>query len=866
MSKALGIEVFKDIESNDYLQEIFEAILLNYSRTLFNIKNQEFENFDVNHALQFADLLSKSVSQEKADMHKVWAQQIVALLYKLYSEDKRVQLYLSSVLKSVCNYRGLSLLPGVYQTTEVLDAIYSSYEKSILKIPSDLNAFFFKEQKMVYDALSFQHLSYSAPTSMGKSFIMRMFIKEQIIEGQKQNYAIVVPTKALINEVSSRIIADLQDLLAENDYRVITSSNALALQQSHNFVFVLTPERIFYLLLDKPDIAIHYLFIDEAHKISSKDSRSPFYYKVVNMLQNRSDKPHIIFSSPNIPNPEVYLGLISDLNPSSEMSITTAFSPVSQIKYVVDLINRHVQVYNDYASRFLEIGTFKKQVSLMDFIRIVGRKHQNIVYCSSTRRAVDMARDYADSISQKKEDRELRTLSNEIRNQIHNDYYLAEVLTKGIAYHIGYLPADIRLRIEELFRRGKITTIFCTSTLIEGVNLPADNLFITSYQNGSSNMNPVEFKNLIGRVGRIEFNLYGNVFLVSNSEKVLTQKYKEIVAQEVPKQRLSIVNELTKGQRHQIIESLGKGEMEFPKHPKNQTSDAYNLMRKFSIILLQDIMADKGNSVVINAFAAELSPEVRQKIIAAFKNRYSAASDINISVDQAENLWTALSKGLSYPVFNANENTVDYDTLVAFLEKLCEVFKWEIYESKTLGYRSKSTGNHSKLRWYAVILSQWIQGKGLGIIMQAAITYRQKNPNSCVRIGSEYVDYDDSIMHRNIIISDTLSAIEEVILFRLSNYFLRFSSEYKQFHNLPVLQNDWYEYVEYGTTNAITIMLQRNGFSREAATYIRKNSEYLREVDGEYRLLDTLLECDNKTVCKEASEVRYNIPELFIQS
>ena len=36
---------------------------------------------------------------------------------------------------------------------------------------------------------------------------------------------------------------------------------------------------------------IEYLFIDEAHKISKKDGRSAFYYKVVNMLSQRST-PH----------------------------------------------------------------------------------------------------------------------------------------------------------------------------------------------------------------------------------------------------------------------------------------------------------------------------------------------------------------------------------------------------------------------------------------------------------------------------------------------------------------------------------------------------------------------------------------------
>ena len=32
--------------------------------------------------------------------------------------------------------------------------------------------------------------------------------------------------------------------------------------------------------------------------------------------------------------------------------------------------------------------------------------------------------------------------------------------------------------------------------------------------------------------------------------------------------------------------------------------------------------------------------------------------------------------------------------------------------------------------------------------------------------------------------------------------------------------NDWYDFIEYGTTNPDTIFLQQNGFSREASIFI----------------------------------------------
>lgn len=502
---------------------------------------------------------------------------------------------------------------------------------------------------------------------MGKSFVMRMFIKERITKGYAENYVIIVPTKALINEVSTKIIDDLKTLLPQHNYRVITSGGALSLQQNHNFVLVLTPERLLYLLLDRPSFKIDYLFVDEAHKISSKDSRSPFYYKIIDLLSKRESKPHITFSSPNISNPEVYLQLIPDVSNVADNKLATTYSPVNQIKYVVDLVENKVSVFNDYRRTAVEVGVFKQTVIPAQLIRVVGAGHQNIIYCSSTKKAVDMALDYAKTSPVLNNNAALMSLAKEIRSEIHNDYYLADLISKGIAYHIGYLPANIRLQIESLFRSGDITAIFCTSTLVEGVNLPADNLFITHYKNGLSNMTAVDFKNLIGRVGRIEFNLYGNVFLVRADQNVNSEKYIELLETDVPAQKLSIVSQLTYPQKKKVVECLAAGNIELLKYPKNQSADSYALMRKFALILLRDILTNNKNSVVRKEFASVMSGRDEEAILKSFQDRRNIDDDINISIDQIDNLSAEIAKGLSYPKFNEQGN-IDYNELISFLE------------------------------------------------------------------------------------------------------------------------------------------------------------------------------------------------------
>lgn len=333
----LGDVLFQGIDENDYLNELYKNILYNYAITVLQITNiKQLRGVNVDDALRFADLLSKSTHVEKADSHKIWAHEIITMLLTLYPDDEVVHYYAGSVLTSTGNFMGRKLVQSQYVEPTVMDELFSTLSDLYLTVPAAPEKKFFQQQRKVYEHLDDACFSYSAPTSMGKSFIMRMFIKEQILAGKKKNYALIVPTKALINEVRSEIIRnDLENLLDENQYHVVSSANDMALEThpDHNFVFVLTPERLLYLLNDKPDFVLDYLFIDEAHKMTGRNSRAPFYYSVVDELSRRTAKPKFIFASPNIPNPQEYLSLLASGEYDKQNAIASAFSPVVQFKF-----------------------------------------------------------------------------------------------------------------------------------------------------------------------------------------------------------------------------------------------------------------------------------------------------------------------------------------------------------------------------------------------------------------------------------------------------------------------------------------------------------------------------------------------------
>lgn len=169
-------------------------------------------------------------------------------------------------------------------------------------------------------------------------------------------------------------------------------------------------------------------------------------------------------------------------------------------------------------------------------------------------------------------------------------------------------------------------------------------------------------------------------------------------------------------------------------------------------------------------------------------------------------------------------------------------------------------GEYKKLRWHEVILVQWMSN-----IMRQDIRYHVKHPDNFWINRTQTIVYKDNIEFRNILFADTLEVIANVILSNMANYFLRFSNEYKKVPGVEKFDNNWYEYVECGTINLATIMLQRIRFMRENSTYIRNNKEkyIIQENDDKFLLSIERLTFGNQNVRDQANTILLNVPEMF---
>ncbi len=837
----LGEYIYSDIEKNTYLISLYTNLIKKYAINIFKITDIEGEVYiNISDLLRFADILSKSTNDLKKQKHNNIAQNIVVLLKELYPENEEVKKIYVSVLNNIRNYRGIK--ENNYYSTDIREFISQYIEKELYKIePNDDENYFVRDQKNIYDTLQKEKFySYSGPTSMGKTFVIRKFIINQIKNNYKKNYVVVVPTKALISEITSDFITELNSLLKEKNYKVINTYNETNENDKYNYVMVYTQERLLSHLINS-SIKVNYVFIDEAHKLFYKDTRTMYFYKILDILRNQDNVPNIYFSAPLIKNPNEFLDLLPEIGTKS--SSVFEFTPVNQQKFMIDYNSKNIRIYNDLSSNFIELEYDKIEKFDINYIlNQLGENRKNLVYCESKKEAINYALEYSKNRKPIEENEYLNKVKKYIKDEIHEDYWLIDMLSKGVAYHIGYIPNSIRKHIENLYKEKTINTIFCTSTLLEGVNLPADNLFINVKDKAKIISNEIDFKNLIGRVGRIKYNLIGNVFIIPNGSPKLMNTCTELIENDVSDKELSIKKVLSTIAKKEIINKLKNGDTLIEKRSK--TYDEYESTRYIMNNLIDDIINDR-KGIIYKQFEKFITKQDIKEIKEQFREK-TVPQDLPITTDQIDTVDKYIKEDkLEYP------EKITYNNVLTFLKELHEYYSWNIYEDKT------TIGHKNNLAYYAVILQQWMLGFGIKQIIQQAIKYHEDN-NTFYDINSGMkVEYTGSLEQKNSIINETLNAIENIILFKISNYFSKFSSRYKEVNKIDEIANDWYEYIQYGTNDKIVIMIQKIGFSREAALKINKKGYWILEEDKLYIKSDIFLDSD-ELLREEATAVQLN--------
>lgn len=387
-----------------------------------------------------------------------------------------------------------------------LKSVDGIIRKEFFKSENLGNIYFHEEQLLLINILnSNKNLIASAPTSFGKSLL----IEEIVASRYFKNIVVIQPTLALLDETRRKL------LKYKDDYKIIVrTSQEPAIDRGN--LFLLTAERV---MEYKNFPLIDFLVLDEFYKLSAKrdDERSDSLNNAFYYLINKH-KCRFYLLGPNID--EISDGFAEKYN---AVFFKTNYSLV---------FNRRFDLYTENKDDFGPRGKRKdfKEAKLFELLLKI-KEEQTIIYCSSPKRARYLASKFLIYLKEKGLEQNKATLPliEWIEKNVIDTWCLIDFLKFEIGIHDGALQKHISSTIIQYFNDQKLKYLFCTSTIIEGVNTSAKNvIFFDSTKGNNTDIDYFDYNNIKGRSGRLMVHYIGNIYDFN------PQPEKEIIKIDIP--------------------------------------------------------------------------------------------------------------------------------------------------------------------------------------------------------------------------------------------------------------------------------------------------------------------------------------------
>lgn len=515
----------------EYIQFLIESTRI----FLFGRDNSKLmlRSFEPSFLISCGSILAQSSNHLHLDAALRIASFVLQEKESSSSSQKTAAIY---ILRLLTNSRGIRLaITRQFINSDFEDTIPSSMNLDFLRKEIEgiafsslgvleLNSF----QKAVYQANeTFPRVSISAPTSAGKSFILYHCLLEFMESRPNSVVTYLVPTRALIQQVQE----ELRDIIKEKSLSgfFVSSIPTIPETEDPNIIFVFTQERLTWMFSSDNPLKMDFLIVDEAHNIQS-GSRGIVLQNVIEQTKLTNPGIKILYASPGIINPELFLeGDNSDLC----KTINSNYVAVNQnVLWIQKNRKRNQQQFWElslaYNGKLVKIHTFetvtppKGTLEKLAFFayRFKESSSPALIYVNSPKEAEQVAQFLYELVSYEEVILEGNTTANSalaqlVRSVIHQDFLLAKVVDKKIGFHYGNMPQNIRVEIEESFREGRLKYLICTSTLLDGVNLPASSIFLLKPSKVPGKpLGDADFWNLAGRAGRLGKEFQGNVICI----------------------------------------------------------------------------------------------------------------------------------------------------------------------------------------------------------------------------------------------------------------------------------------------------------------------------------------------------------------
>jgi superfamily II DNA/RNA helicase len=599
-------------------------------------------------------------------------------------------------------------------------------------------SYFTDFQADVFEALvSGNSFAISAPTSAGKSFVLHQYIAHNILTKKSYCAVYVVPTKSLIAEVRDQITKQIRKLgIGPQQAMVFNSADHGKIDQIRNIpgkVIVLTQERLMQLVSNDVDLDIDLLVLDEAQKISDK-KRGVIIEDSVKELVERVPALQKVAISPNIADPEKFYTIFG-FSESIQSPITTTKTPVGQNIFFVNFSNRKVNV-------LLRIPELREQTSIDDFViprkirddaryprkvwvaeKLLKGKGHTLIYCDTPLECRNVALGIS-LFNVASESTELHEALEFLKRHVHEQYYLVDYLQHGVGYHYGRMPQFVRLLVKKLFEEKKIDFLGCTSTLLEGVNLPAKNIIL--YRPKSGLLDPMDkssILNLAGRAGRLGKDYYGNIYCIDYDTWAKTEDVfdgqPDKVKSAVEKTLTDDLEELFEHLREYKIQGRGKKNIEVVATSliiKRLRDPHYGFLHQ----LAKRANISLANQQRIKTHLDEIALRVDEIKDVVLKNR---SIDARLQLDLFEAL--LVEPELELPKDpSAEENSFG---MFNNLERIFQLIAFYLYKDTSYSYH-----------YYSFVGSYWISQKSYKMILENKIRYTATKMN--VPVTKEFIN------------------------------------------------------------------------------------------------------------------------------
>lgn len=519
--KIFSLESFST-QFNTILKESCSDSLTGLSRVMST------EDIDWNNMISCASILSLSEEFEHQEAALRIAQS--CLENKFTNETQKVAS--SVLLDNLTNRPAIKLavdrnyLTGNYAEKIPLPLLLDISKRKITHtiFNGSTEIYLNKFQKEAYSQfLKSDIVSVSAPTSAGKSFIMYQTLFHMICDTKDSiNIVYIVPTRALIGQVER----DFKTNVAKYDMKDVFISSVPKLEEfikPTTKIFVFTQERLHWFRIENPNFKFNYIIIDEAQKIS-EGARGILLQQKIEQLIKDNPTVKVFYSSALTSNPETLYSNITDNRNKS--SVQTEFVAVNQNLLYISQVPRNTKEWNvDLSTKkgTIPLGTIQlenrptgEHKKIAFIANALSHKDGgSIIYMNKPSYAEKLSNILFDVLPLADVDKEIDELIEFTQKTVHKNYLLNKVLKKRIAFHYGNMPVMIRQEIERLFEKGVIKYIICTSTLLEGINLPAKSIFLKNPARGTGNpLKDADFWNLAGRAGRLGKEFQGNIVCI----------------------------------------------------------------------------------------------------------------------------------------------------------------------------------------------------------------------------------------------------------------------------------------------------------------------------------------------------------------